>query len=54
MGRVEETYGEDPYLVASLGVSYIKGLQRERVVATAKHFAAHGVPEGAGTRHKYM
>ncbi|WP_229768096.1 glycoside hydrolase family 3 N-terminal domain-containing protein [Sulfodiicoccus acidiphilus] len=45
-GRVEETYGEDPYLVASLGVSYIKGLQRERVVATAKHFAAHGVPEG--------
>ena len=49
-GRCEETYGEDPYLVASMGVAYIKGLQgddiRQGVVATAKHFAGHGVPEG--------
>lgn len=49
-GRVEETSGEDPYLVASLGDSYIRGLQggaaAEKVVATAKHFAGHGAPEG--------
>ena len=49
-GRTEETYGEDHYLVACMGVAYIRGLQgddlREGVVATAKHFAAHGFPEG--------
>ncbi len=49
-GRTEETYGEDPYLVARIGVSYIKGLQgedlRNGIIATAKHFAAHGFPEG--------
>ena len=49
-GRVEETYGEEPYLVASMGVSYVRGLQGEdwksRVLATPKHFAAHGFPEG--------
>ena len=54
-GRTEETYGEDPYLVSRLGVAAVKGLQGEtftgaadRVLATAKHFAAHGHPE-AGT-----
>ncbi len=54
-GRTEETYGEDPYLVARLGVAAVRGLQGERftgdpshVLATAKHFAAHGQPE-AGT-----
>lgn len=49
-GRVEETYGEEPYLVASMGVSYVRGLQgdewRSRILATPKHFAAHGFPEG--------
>jgi beta-glucosidase len=49
-GRVEETYGEDPYLVASMGVAYVQGLQGEDlktgVIATLKHFAAHGFPEG--------
>ncbi len=49
-GRTEETYGEDHYLVASMGVAYIRGLQgddlRQGIVATAKHFAAHGFPEG--------
>lgn len=49
-GRTEETYGEDPYLVASMGVAYIRGLQggdlSRGVIATAKHFAAHGFPEG--------
>jgi beta-glucosidase len=54
-GRTEETYGEDPYLVSQLGVAAVRGLQGERfrgdpehVLATAKHFAAHGQPE-AGT-----
>jgi len=49
-GRNEETFGEDPYLVASMGVAYVKGLQgpnlREGVIATPKHFAAHGFSEG--------
>jgi len=49
-GRVEETFGEDPYLVARMGVSYVKGLQgediREGVVATPKHFAGYGLSEG--------
>jgi len=48
-GRVEETFGEDPYLVARMGVSYIKGLQGEDIsqgiVATTKHFAGHGLSE---------
>jgi beta-glucosidase len=52
-GRVEETYGEDPYLCTRLGVSYIRALQGtgpgvdgSHVVSTPKHFAAHGSPEG--------
>jgi len=51
-GRVEETYGEDPYLVARMGVAYINGMQgegetidREHLACTAKHFAIHGQPE---------
>jgi beta-glucosidase len=51
-GRVEETYGEDPYLVERLGVAYIRGMQgagstvdRQHLVCTPKHFAAHGSPE---------
>jgi beta-glucosidase len=48
-GRVEETFGEDPYLVARMGVAYIKGLQGDDIkvgiVATTKHFAGHGLPE---------
>jgi beta-glucosidase len=51
-GRVEETFGEDPYLVAQLGVAAVKGFQgdasfsdKKRVIATLKHFAAHGQPE---------
>jgi len=51
-GRTEETYGEDPYLVSRMGVAAITGLQgttwnidRHHVVATMKHFAAHGQPE---------
>jgi beta-glucosidase len=49
-GRVEETFGEDPYLVARMGVAYVKGLQGEDIkkgiAATLKHFAGHGLPEG--------
>lgn len=52
-GRTEETYGEDPYLVSRIGVAAIKGLQgpgpmidKRHVLATAKHFAVHGQPEG--------
>ena len=52
-GRTEETYGEDPYLVSRLGVAAITGFQgvgptidKAHVLATAKHFAVHGQPEG--------
>ncbi len=51
-GRVEETFGEDPFLCAQLGVSAVRGFQgdasfldKKRVIATLKHFAAHGQPE---------
>jgi beta-glucosidase len=54
-GRTEECFGEDPYLVTQMAVAAVKGLQGEgpgidknHVVATAKHFVAHGQPE-AGT-----
>jgi len=52
-GRTEETYGEDPYLVSRIGLAAIRGFQgdspfigKNHVMATAKHFAAHGQPEG--------
>ncbi len=52
-GRTEETYGEDPYLVSRIGVAAIQGFQgpgpfidNSHVMATAKHFAVHGQPEG--------
>jgi beta-glucosidase len=50
-GRVEETYGEDPYLSARNGVAMVKGLQGgdvsrpDAVLAEPKHFAVHGIPE---------
>ena len=48
-GRVEETFGEDPYLDARMAVAYVKGLQgediRQGIIATLKHFAGHGLPE---------
>lgn len=51
-GRVEETFGEDPYLISRLGIAVIRGFQgdgrfrdKKRVIATLKHFAAHGQPE---------
>ncbi len=45
-GRVEETYGEDPYLVSRMGVAWIEGFQGEGMIAVAKHFAGHGEPLG--------
>ena len=49
-GRVHETYGEDPYLVAAFGTAYVSGLQGEDlstgVVATGKHFLGYGASEG--------
>ena len=52
-GRTEETYGEDPYLVTRIGLAAISGFQgdgpwidKSHVMATAKHFAVHGQPEG--------
>jgi beta-xylosidase len=49
-GRTEETFGEDPYLVARMGVAFVRGLQgddlRDGVVATAKHFVGYGASEG--------
>ncbi len=48
-GRGHETYGEDPYLISRLGVSFIKGLQGDgeylKTAACAKHFAVHSGPE---------
>ena len=47
-GRVEDTYGEDPYLAAKLGVEMVKGLQENfTVAATVKHFAVYSVAKGA-------
>ena len=43
-GRVEETYGEDPYLVGRMGVAYVKGFSENNIICTLKHFAAHGSP----------
>ena len=49
-GRTEETFGEDPYLVAQMGVAFVRGLQgddpRPGVIATAKHFVGYGASEG--------
>ena len=51
-GRLEETYGEDPFLVSRLGMAAVRGFQgdatfkdKHHVIATLKHFAAHGEPE---------
>lgn len=44
-GRVEENYGEDPYLTAQMGVAYVKALQDAGVSACPKHYIAHGSPE---------
>ncbi len=46
-GRVEETFGEDPYLVSIMGLNYIEGLQENgKIMATAKHFVGYSFSEG--------
>ncbi len=55
-GRGQETYGEDPFLTARMGVAFVTGLQGDnpkylRVVSTPKHFAVHSGPESL--RHKF-
>lgn len=49
-GRVEETCGEDPYLVGSLGTAYVQGLQSQGVLATLKHFCGYPASK-AGRNH---
>lgn len=54
-GRGQETYGEDPFLTARMGVAYVTGMQGPNpdlpdVIATPKHYAVHSGPES--TRHK--
>ncbi len=51
-GRIEETFGEDPHVVARFGLAAVRGLQgrtfriaADRVLACAKHFVGHGVPQ---------
>ncbi|MBN2501192.1 MAG: glycoside hydrolase family 3 C-terminal domain-containing protein [Anaerolineales bacterium] len=55
-GRGQETYGEDPYLMARTGVAFVKGLQGDdskylKVIATPKHYAVHSGPEKE--RHEF-
>jgi beta-glucosidase len=55
-GRGQETYGEDPFLTATLATAFVRGLQGDdprylKVAATAKHFAVHSGPEGE--RHSF-
>lgn len=40
-GRVEETIGEDPHLVATVGTAYVRGLESAGIIATLKHFAGY-------------
>ena len=54
-GRGQETYGEDPFLAARMGVAYVRGMQGSHpewidVIATPKHYAVHSGPES--TRHQ--
>lgn len=47
-GRIEDTYGEDPYLVSRLGVEMARAMQKNyRIASTAKHFAVYSIAKGA-------
>lgn len=66
--RLEETYGEDPYLIGQMGIAMVKGFQGssltsgKNIISTLKHFTAYGSPEGGhnggialtGPRDLYM
>lgn len=45
-GRTLECYGEDPYLIASMGTQMVDGIQSQGVASTLKHFAVYSVPKG--------
>ncbi|MEO3872131.1 glycoside hydrolase family 3 N-terminal domain-containing protein [Nonomuraea sp. B12E4] len=45
-GRTEETIGEDPYLVGTVGAAYVRGLEKAGIVATLKHFAGYSASRG--------
>ena len=49
-GRLEETFGEDPWLIAQMGIAYVRGIQSDGlatgVAATGKHFVGYGASEG--------
>jgi beta-xylosidase len=57
-GRTEEAIGEDPYLVATVGTAYVRGMQSAGIIATLKHFAGYSgsraarnfAPVGVGPR----
>ncbi|MET9518021.1 glycoside hydrolase family 3 N-terminal domain-containing protein [Streptomyces sp. NPDC002994] len=59
-GRVEETIGEDPYLVGTIATAYVQGLESAGVIATLKHFAGYSAsragrnlaPVGMGARER--
>ena len=46
-GRVEETLGEDPYLVSQVGSAYVRGLEENGIIATLKHFAGYAASKAA-------
>src|SRR5438132_1413106 len=55
-GRGQETYGEDPFLTAEIGIQFVKGMQGDDpnyvlAMACAKHFAVHSGPEP--DRHRF-
>ncbi|MEZ4666419.1 MAG: glycoside hydrolase family 3 N-terminal domain-containing protein [Anaerolineae bacterium] len=49
-GRIEETFGEDPFLISAIGTAYVNGLQSsdwtQGILGTAKHFVGHSISEG--------
>lgn len=45
-GRIEETFGEDPYLISEMGIAFVKGYQKYAITCMPKHFVAHGTPSG--------
>ncbi len=45
-GRIEETFGEDPYLISRMGIAFVSGYQKYHITCTPKHFVAHGSPAG--------
>ncbi len=46
-GRVEETMGEDPYVVSQIGSAYVRGLEESGIIATLKHFAGYAASKAA-------